>query len=138
MVSKEINEALGDPLDVGISLYNLLKRPPIKIEYLIPYLENEYDEEILYIVEVAVKYEGYIAKTEREVERMLKLESKKIPPDIDYDKVKNLASEARQKLKQVRPQTIAQATRISGVNPTDISILTVYLKKEYSKENSDE
>ena len=62
---------------------------------------------------------------------MLKLESKKIPEDIDYDKVMNLASEARQKLKLVRPLTIAQATRISGVNPADISILAMYLKKEY-------
>jgi tRNA uridine 5-carboxymethylaminomethyl modification enzyme len=66
---------------------------------------------------------------------MLKLEDKKIPEDIDYDKVNNLASEARQKLKQVRPLTIAQATRISGVNPADISILTVYLKKEYANQD---
>ncbi len=66
---------------------------------------------------------------------MLKLESKKIPKDIDYAKVKNLASEARQKLSAIRPETIAQATRISGVNPADIAILTIYLKKEYSKDN---
>ena len=63
---------------------------------------------------------------------MLKLESKQIPEDIDYDKVKNIASEARQKLKLVRPKNIGQASRISGVNPADISILTVYLKKEYN------
>ncbi len=138
MVSEDIKNALGEELTVGISLYNLLKRPQIKIEYLVEYLDNNYDEEILEIVEIAIKYEGYIAKTIREVEKMLKLESKKIPNDIDYDKVNNLASEARQKLKQIRPQTVAQATRISGVNPTDISILTVYLKKEYSKDSSNE
>ena len=92
-------------------------------------------KEIQEIVEVQVKYEGYINKTLKEVDRMLKLEDKKIPEDIDYDKVNNLASEARQKLKQVRPLTIAQATRISGVNPADISILTVYLKKEYANQD---
>ena len=64
---------------------------------------------------------------------MLKLEEKKIPNDIDYSKVINLASEARQKLEKVRPLTIAQASRISGVNPADIAVLSVYLKKEYGK-----
>ena len=65
---------------------------------------------------------------------MLKLEEKQIPKDIDYDKIKNIASEARQKLKEVKPKTIAQAIRISGVNPSDISVLSVYLKKEYGKD----
>ena len=69
---------------------------------------------------------------------MLKLEDKQIPEDINYDLVKNLASEARQKLKLVRPKNIGQASRISGVNPADISILMVYLKKEYSKDNNHE
>ena len=64
-----------------------------------------------------------------QVEKLLKLEDKKIPKDIDYDKVMNIASEARQKLKLVRPETIAQATRISGVNPSDIAILMVYLRR---------
>ena len=64
---------------------------------------------------------------------MLKNEEKQIPEDIDYDKVSNLASEARQKLKEVRPRTIAQAIRISGVNPADISILLVYLRKYYNE-----
>ena len=63
----------------------------------------------------------------------MKLESKEIPEDIDYEKVINLASEARQKLEKVRPKTIAQAMRISGVNPADISILSIYLRKEYNK-----
>ena len=84
-------------------------------------------------VEISIKYEGYIAKTYKEVEKMLKLESKEIPDDIDYEKVINLASEARQKLEKVRPKTIAQAMRISGVNPADISILSIYLRKEYNK-----
>lgn len=138
-INKSIKEALGvEELSSGISLYELLKRPQIKIEHLKEYLTKEYKDEILEIVEIAIKYEGYIAKTNREVEKMLKLESKKIPKDIDYSKIKNLASEAKQKLESVRPETVAQATRISGVNPTDISILTVYLKKEYAKEDNNE
>jgi len=132
--SEELVEAIGE-LNKGESLYDLLKRPEIKIGDLITYLENDYSREIQEIVEIQVKYEGYISKTEKEVEKLLKLENKKIPEDIDYDKVNNLASEARQKLKQVRPLTIAQATRISGVNPADISILTVYLKKEYANQD---
>ena len=132
--SEELVEAIGE-LNNGESLYDLLKRPEVKINDLVTYLEEEYSKEIQEIVEVQVKYEGYINKTLKEVERMLKLEDKKIPEDIDYDKVNNLASEARQKLKQVRPLTIAQATRISGVNPADISILTVYLKKEYANQD---
>ncbi len=132
--SEELIEAIGE-LNNGSSLYDLLKRPEVKIGDLYPYIDEEYSPEILEIVEVQVKYEGYINNTLKEVDRMLKLESKKIPEDIDYDKVKNLASEARQKLKLVRPLTIAQATRISGVNPADISILAMYLKKEYPNQD---
>lgn len=138
-VTKEILESLEtDTFEVGMSLLNLLKRPQIKISMLKPYLENNYTDEVLEIVEVEIKYAGYIEKTNREIEKMLKLESKQIPDDIDYDKVANIASEAKQKLKQIRPQTLAQATRISGVNLTDISVLSVYLKKHYSKDLKDE
>ena len=84
-------------------------------------------------VEIQIKYEGYIKKALHEADKMVDLDNKKIPEDIDYDKINNIASEARQKLKEVRPKTIAQAIRISGVNPSDISILSVYLKKEYGK-----
>ena len=69
----------------------------------------------------------------KEIEKLSRLEEKQIPDDIDYQKVTNLASEARQKLEKIRPKTIAQASRISGVNPVDISVLTIYLKKEYGK-----
>lgn len=138
-VTKEILESLKtDTFEVGMSLLNLLKRPQIKISMLKPYLENTYTDEVLEIVEVEIKYAGYIEKTNREIEKMLKLESKQIPDNIDYDKVANIASEAKQKLKQIRPQTLAQATRISGVNLTDISVLSVYLKKHYSKDLKDE
>ena len=112
---------------------DLLKRPEITIELLNEINPIPYDNDIQEIVSIAIKYEGYIKKTEKEIERMLKLEEKQIPPDIDYQKVKNLASEARQKLEKIRPISIAQAARISGVNPADISILAIYFKKEYGK-----
>lgn len=123
-------------LNSGVSLYELLKRPEITLDSLIKnnLVSNEYSDEVKEQVTFAVKYEGYIAKEEQEVEKLLKLEEKEIPEDIDYDKVKNLASEARIKLKQVHPRTIAQASRISGVNPVDISVLSIYLKKEYPHE----
>ena len=121
-------------LHTGSSLYSFLKRPEITINLLkANNLINEYSEDVLEQVEIIVKYEGYIKKTEKEIEKMLKLEEKQIPKDIDYDKVKNLATEAKQKLMKIRPLTIAQAIRISGVNPADISILAIYLKKEYGK-----
>ena len=81
-------------------------------------------------VEINTKYEGYIAKANREAQKMLDLENIKISTDINYDKINNLASEALQKLKEIKPTSIGQASRISGVNPADISILMVYLKKE--------
>ena len=123
-------------LNSGVSLYELLKRPEITLDLLIEnnLVSNDYSDEVKEQVTFAVKYEGYIAKEEQEVEKLLKLEEKEIPEDIDYDKVKNLASEARIKLKQVHPRTIAQASRISGVNPVDISVLSIYLKKEYPHE----
>ena len=116
-----------------MSLESLLRRPEITTEFLEKMVEIPYTDEIKEQVSIKLKYEGYINKAYKEAEKMLKLEKKQIPNDIDYDKIRNIASEARQKLKEVRPTTIAQAIRISGVNPSDISILSVYLKKEYSK-----
>lgn len=117
----------------SLSLEQLIKRPEITMDFLSSIIEIPYSDEIKEQVSINLKYEGYIAKAYKEAEKMLKLEKKQIPLDIDYDKIKNIASEARQKLKEVKPTTIAQAIRISGVNPSDISILSVYLKKEYSK-----
>ena len=115
-----------------MSLEQLIKRPQINMLFLDKLIDIPFSQEIKEQVEIHYKYEGYIKKSIIEAEKMLKLEKKQIPEDIDYDKVKNIASEARQKLKEVRPQTIAQAIRISGVNPSDISVLSVYLKKEYN------
>ena len=116
-----------------MSFEQLLKRPEITIKFLENFIDFPYNEEIKEQIEIYLKYEGYIKKAYKEAEKLLKLEKKQIPQDIDYDKITNIASEARQKLKEVRPTTIAQAIRISGVNPSDISILSVYLKKEYGK-----
>lgn len=118
----------------AMSYYELLKRPEINIEFINKLIKLNYSLEVQEEVEIQIKYEGYIAKTYKEVDKMLKLEAKKIPEDLDYDKVKNLATEARQKLKLVRPLSIGQASRISGVNPADISILAIYLKKEYNND----
>ncbi len=117
----------------SVSLYILLKRPEISINFIKELIDIDYTKEILEEVEIEVKYEGYIAKAYKEAEKMLKLEDKIIPDDIDYNDILNLASEARQKLAKVRPKTLGQAARISGVNPADLSILSVYLKKKYNK-----
>ena len=119
---------------VTTTVYDYLKNPTAKLEELnkVFNLNLNYSKEALEEAEIQIKYEGYIKKVEREAEKMLKNEEKQIPLDIDYDKVPNLASEARQKLKEIRPLNIAQAIRISGVNPADISILLVYLRKFYN------
>lgn len=121
-------------LTSGYSLYELIKRPEFKIIDFInnKLINSKYSNDIIETTEFLIKYEGYINKTYKDIKRLLKLEEKQIPKDIDYDKVKNIATEGRQKLKQIKPLTIAQATRISGVNPADISMLIIYLKKEYS------
>ena len=131
----EYLDSLGTtPLKEGISLYELLKRPEIKINDLKEYINLDYDKEVLEEIEIECKYEGYIKKATKEAEKMLSLEEKQIPKDIDYNKVSNLASEAREKLIKVMPTTLGQASRISGVNPADISILMVYLRRKYNEQ----
>lgn len=114
-----------------INLYNLLKRPELTIENIKEFIPLDYSKEVLEQVEIHNKYEGYINKALKEAEKMVDLDEKLIPDDIDYDKIHNLASEAKQKLKEIRPTSIGQALRISGVNPADISLIMIYLKKEY-------
>lgn len=130
---KEVNEYIeqipSTPLKDGISLYDFLKRPEISIENIKHFIDIEYTLEEEEQVEINAKYEGYIRKANKEAEKMLALEEKKIPDNIDYELIPNLASEARQKLAEIKPTTIGQAARISGVNPADISILMVYLKR---------
>lgn len=136
-ITKEIEEKFKEKNfsipNSTLSYEQLLSRPEITVEFLEQFNKFPYDDEIKEQVEIYLKYRGYIEKSYKEAEKLLKLEKKQIPKDIDYNKIKNIASEARQKLNEVRPTTIAQAIRISGVNPSDISILSVYLKKEYGK-----
>ena len=135
---KEVNEFLNkmgsSPIYGKITLKDLIKRPEIEIFDLLDFVGKEYNKKIADMVSIEIKYEGYINKSKSEVEKMLKLESKKIPNDINYDRVPNIATEARQKLTKIRPLTIGQASRISGINPSDITMLLVYLKKEYNND----
>ena len=134
---KEINEHMkklnSAPLNEGISLYDLLKRPEIRLKDLDRYINITQDEEVIEEIEIETKYEGYIKKANKEASRMLSLEEKQIPKNINYDNILNLASEAREKLSIVKPTTLGQASRISGVNPADISILMVYLRRKNDK-----
>ncbi len=119
----------------SITIYDLLKRTEINMNILKNnnIIKLEYTEEELEQAEISIKYEGYINKVNKEAEKMLKQEEKQIPQDINYNDIPNLASEARQKLQKVNPTTIGQALRISGVNPADISILMIYLRKKYNE-----
>ena len=130
---KEVNEYLekvgSSRLKDGISLYELLKRPEISIENIKHFIDLDYDKDVLEQVEINTRYEGYIKKANKDAEKMLNLENKLIPENINYDDIPNIASEARQKLSEIRPTSLGQASRISGVNPADISILMVYLRK---------
>ena len=129
---KEINEYLKKlktpTLKDRISLYNLLKRPEVQIKNIKQFINQKYSREVLEQVEINIKYEGYIKKQQKEADRMNSYEEVLIPENIDYKKILNLATEAREKLIKVRPTTIGQAMRISGVNPADISILMIYLR----------
>ncbi|WAA12292.1 tRNA uridine-5-carboxymethylaminomethyl(34) synthesis enzyme MnmG [Fervidibacillus halotolerans] len=121
----------GTELKDGVRASDLLKRPEVHFEHIKqlitpdPTLTPEVEEQ----VEIQIKYEGYIDKALQQVDRMKKMEDKKIPIDIDYDAIPGLANEAKENLKKVQPLTLAQASRISGVNPADISILLVYLEQ---------
>ena len=130
---KEINDILTNlstsPLKDSITLYDLLKRPELSIEDLTSFKDLNYSKEVLKEVEINVKYEGYIKKSMEEAKKMLELEDKEIKEDINYQEIPNIASEAKEKLEKIRPITLGQASRISGVNPSDIAIISVYLKK---------
>lgn len=125
-----IRGAGGSELKDGIRASDLLKRPEMKYSHIIQLApgEKELPQDVIEQVEIQIKYEGYIEKSLQQVEKLKKLENKKIPEDIDYDAIQGIATEARQKLNKVRPLSIAQASRISGVNPADISILLVYIE----------
>lgn len=109
--------------------YELLKRPGVKLDRLLDHLNIQYDKEIASQVEIEIKYEGYIEKAKKEAERMRKMDNVKLPEDLDYLHIDNLALEARAKLDKIRPASLGQALRISGINPSDIQVLAIYLKQ---------
>jgi len=118
----------------AIFLSELLKRPEINKEDILYFIKKSFSIDVLEQIEIKIKYEGYIKKAKREAKRMQRLEDKNIPSDIDYTKIKNISSEGKEKLVRIRPQTIGQASRISGVNPADISILVIHLKSRRAKD----
>jgi len=117
-----------------MSLHDLIKRPEINIQQLQNIHKLDYSTDVLEEVEINIKYEGYIKKSMKEAKKMLDLEEKLIPENINYQDVKNIASEARQKLSEIRPTSLGQASRISGVNPADIAVLLVFLRKRSQHE----
>ncbi|OLS41360.1 tRNA uridine-5-carboxymethylaminomethyl(34) synthesis enzyme MnmG [Bacillus sp. MRMR6] len=133
--TKEVQELIrsigGSELKDGIRASDLLKRPEMNYQLLerLTTSDVELDQDTKEQVEIQIKYEGYIEKSLQQVERLKKMENKKIPENIDYDAINGLATEAKQKLKLVKPLSLAQASRISGVNPADISILLIYLEQ---------
>ena len=130
--TKKTNEILEKsdikPILDKISLHDLLKKPDVTVEKLNYFLKNKYEKEVREEVEIMIKYEGYIKKQIEDAEKQKEYEKIKLSEDIDYNTVPNLALEAREKLNKIKPTSIGQAMRISGVNPSDISVLTIYLR----------
>ncbi|MDQ8766383.1 tRNA uridine-5-carboxymethylaminomethyl(34) synthesis enzyme MnmG [Streptococcus ruminantium] len=132
---KEINEkvvAMGfKPLTDALTAKEFMRRPDVTYADVVAFIgpaAEVLDAKTIELIETEVKYEGYIAKAMDQVEKMKRMEEKRIPVDIDWDDIDSIATEARQKFKLISPETIGQASRISGVNPVDISILMVYLE----------
>lgn len=123
------------PLKQSIKIVDLIKRPEISYFDLIDegIIESELSHEEKQQIDIQIKYAGYIKKQLQQIERFEKLENKFIPDDINYDDIKNLRIEAKQKLKKIKPNSIGQASRISGVSPADISVLLVYLEQKRRK-----
>lgn len=134
-VQKLLDEYDSTRLVSGISLAELIRRPELSYDKLAP-IDKErpkLSKEVREEVNINLKYEGYIKRQQKQVEQFHKLESKKIPSDIDYEDIKSLRLEAIQKLSDIRPESVGQAARISGVSPSDISVLTVYLEQYHRK-----
>ena len=132
---KETNakvEELGfKALTDAVTAKEFMRRPEVSYQDVVQFIgpaAEELDEKIIELIETEIKYEGYISKALDQVEKMKRMEEKRIPANIDWDDIDSIATEARQKFKKINPETIGQASRISGVNPADISILMVYLE----------
>jgi len=131
----DVNEKLVElgtaPLKHGVTLADLLRRPELKYEDLVHFSElPELPRAVREQVEIRIKYEGYLTRQEAAIERFLRMENKLLPEDLDYAKIKGLSKEAVDRLSSVRPISVGQASRISGVTPADISVLLIYLEQE--------
>ena len=119
------------PLTDAVTAKEFLRRPEVSYQDVVAFIgpaAEDLDDKIIELIETEIKYEGYISKTMDQVAKMKRMEEKRIPANIDWDDIDSIATEARQKFKLINPETIGQASRISGVNPADISILMVYLE----------
>lgn len=136
-VQNFLKEHNSIPLNCGVTLADLIRRPELDYEMLEPLDEDrpKLHPEVREQVNINIKYEGYITRQQKQVENFKKIESKKIPDELDYDDVPSLRIEARQKLKALCPLSIGQASRISGVSPADVSVLLVYLESYDYKKN---
>jgi tRNA uridine 5-carboxymethylaminomethyl modification enzyme len=141
--TKEVNEFLyqltNNTIKTGVSLYDLLKRPELNYDAIKELDPDRPDlpKEIRIQVETEIKYEGYIKKQMSQIEQFKRMENKAIPKDIDYKQVKSLSTEALQKLEKIRPESIGQASRISGVSPSDINVLLIHLEQLKRRETGD-
>ena len=132
---KETNEKVVEmgfkPLTDAVTAKEFLRRPEVSYQDVVAFIgpaAEDLDDKIIELIETEIKYEGYISKAMDQVAKMKRMEEKRIPANIDWDDIDSIATEARQKFKLINPETIGQASRISGVNPADISILMVYLE----------
>ena len=130
---KDYFASKDSPFDAhDLTIYDAVKRPRILLSEIIELLDLDLRSDLIYQTEVEIKYEGYIRKAVREAEKLKAMEQIKLPSDINYDEIANLSIESKEKLNEIRPLTVGQASRISGVNPADISILAMYLKTKES------
>ena len=132
---KETNAKVAEmgfkPLTDAVTAKEFMRRPEVSYKDVVAFIgpaAEDLDDKIIELIETEIKYEGYISKAMDQVEKMKRMEEKRIPANIDWDDIDSIATEARQKFKLINPETIGQASRISGVNPADISILMVYLE----------
>lgn len=126
----EYLQALGyEPLKEGISAFELLRRPKVTIAGLQPYADLSIDAKAARQIEIEIKYEGYIAKARRDARHLRAMDQMRIPKGMDYATIEHLSLEARQKLAQIQPMTLGQASRISGVNPADLAVLAMVIKQ---------
>lgn len=128
-INVRLNELGYETLKEGVRGNVLLKRPKITMKDIQPYLDKEFSKEIMQQVEIEIKYEGYINKAKRDASHLRQMDAMKLPENFDYSNIQHLSLEARQKLNEVQPMTMGQASRISGVNPADIAVLAVYLEQ---------